>query len=200
MLPEQFGYVAIVTSSLGAAWYIKGIFSGKTKPNFVTWFMWMLAPFIATFLYIKAGGSFIASLPVFMAGFVPLLVLIGATVKGNAYFKITFFDIACGIFSFLALIFWVLTRNTALSVVFAILADGLAAVPTLIKSWNFPETEKGLTYLPGVINNTIGLLIIKNWIFSIYSLNIYFILMNLALVFIIYRKTFLKFIGQNRVA
>jgi len=188
MLPEQFAYIAIITSLLGASWYIKGIFSGETKPNFVTWFMWMLAPFIGAFLQVQAGSPLVSTLPVFMAGFVPLLVLVGATLKGNAYFKITFFDIACGVFSFFALILWIITRNTVLSVVFAILADGLAAVPTLVKSWKFPETEKGLTYLPGVINNTIGLLIIKNWIFSIYSLNVYFILVNLALIIFIYHK------------
>lgn len=192
MLSEQFAYIAIVTSLLGASLYIKGIFSGKTKPNFVTWFMWMLAPFIGAFLQIQAGATFVSTLPVFMAGFVPLLVLVGALIKRNAYFKITLFDIFCGIFSLIALILWILTRDTVISVIFAILADGFAAIPTLIKSWKFPETEKGLTYLPGVINNTIGLFITKNWIFSIYSLYIYFILMNLALVVIILRKKILN--------
>ena len=192
MLPEQFAYIAIVTSLAGSILYIKDIFLGKTKPNFVSWFMWMLAPFIGAFLQVQAGASFISTLPVFMAGFCPLIVLVATLIRRNTYWKVTVFDIACGLFSFLALILWILTRNTALSVVFAILADGLAAVPTIVKSWRFPETETGLTYLPGIINNTIGLLIIKNWIFSIYSLNIYFILVNLVIFVFIYRKRFLK--------
>ena len=163
MIPEQFAYV-------------------------VTWFMWMLAPFIGSFLQFQAGASFISTLPVFMAGFCPFLILIAALLKKNTYWKITFFDIVCGMFSFLAMVLWVLTRNTALSVVFVILADVLAAVPTIIKCWKFPDTETGLTYLPGVINSIIGLLIIKNWIFSIYSLNIYFIIVNLAILILIFRK------------
>ncbi len=123
-----------------------------------------------------------------MAGFVPFLVLIAALIKKNAYWKLTSFDVACGVFSVIALLLWISTKNTVLSVTFAILADGLAAVPTLIKAWKFPETETGITYLPGVINNTIGLLIAQNWIFSIYSLYIYFVVTNLAILFCVYRK------------
>ncbi|MFA6520237.1 MAG: hypothetical protein WCT44_01365 [Candidatus Paceibacterota bacterium] len=197
MISEQFAYIAIFTSLLGASLYIKDIFFGKTRPNFVSWFMWMLAPFIGAFLQVKAGAGFVASLPVFMAGFVPFLVLIGALIKRNAYWEITFFDVACGIFSMLALFLWILTKNTTLSVIFAILADGLAVIPTLVKSWHFPETETGMTYLPGVINNIIGLLIIQNWIFSIYSLYIYFIIANLAIMICIYRKKIINMLHFN---
>ena len=187
MLPEQLGYIAIATSLIGASFYIRDIFVGKTKPNFVSWFFWMLAPFIGTFLQLKAGAG-LSVLPVFMAGFVPFLVLVAAFIKGNAYWKITPFDIGCGVFSLLALILWILTKNTGLSILFAILADGVAAIPTLIKSWKFPETETAAGYMPGVFNNAVGLLIISNWTFSIYSFGIYLIALNLMLIFFIYRK------------
>lgn len=196
MLPEQLGYIAILTGLIGASFYIKDIFFGRTKPNFVSWFMWMLAPFVGTFLQIKAGAG-LSVLPVFMAGFVPLLVLVAALIKRNAYWGITVFDIGCGALSFFALILWILTKNTDISILFAILADGLAAVPTLVKSWKFPETETALGYLPGILNNTIALLIIDKWDFSIYSFSIYFILINLMIVLSIYRK---KFYGGKKYA
>lgn len=171
--------------------YVRDIFIGKTKPNLVTWFFWALAPLIGTFLQIKAGAG-LSVLPVFLAGFFPLLVFIIALVKQNAYWKITFFDILCGIFSLIALIFWILTRRTDISIIFAILSDGLAAIPTLVKSWKFPETETSTGYVAGIFNNILGLLVIKNWIFSIYSFNIYFIVINVMLVFCIYRKKILN--------
>ncbi len=189
MLPEQFGYIAIVTTLIGTALYIKDIFHGTTRPNIVTWFMWMLAPFVGAYLDVKSGAG-LSALPVFMAGFGPLLVLVACTIKRNSYWEVTIFDIYCGVFSLLAIFLWILTRNTTISIIFAILADGLAAVPTLIKSWKFPETETGLAYIPGIVNNIIGLLIITTWTFSIYSLNVYFILVNLMIVFSIYRKKF----------
>jgi len=75
-----------------------------------------------------------------------------------------------------------------ISILFAILSDGLAAIPTIAKSWKFPETETAAVYLPSVFNNTLALLIIKNWIFTIYSFSIYFIVINMVIVFCIYRK------------
>src|SRR3989344_2454997 len=187
MLPEQLGYIAIATSLIGASFYIRDIFVGKTKPNFVSWFFWMLAPFIGTCLQLKAGAG-LSVLPVFMAGFIPFLVLVASVLKRNAYWKITFFDVACGIFAFVALILWILTQNTALSILFAILADALASVPTLVKAYKFPETETSSVYITGIFNNLLGLLVIKNWNFSVYSFGVWFILLNIVLVYFIHRK------------
>ncbi|MCC7160346.1 hypothetical protein IT399_01285 [Candidatus Nomurabacteria bacterium] len=192
MLPEKIIYVTILTSFVGIFFYLKDIFYGQTKPNLVSWFLWMLAPFIGVFFQIKAGAN-LSALPVFMAGFGPLLVIVFSLLKKNAYWKIDTFDIYCGIFAFLALIFYVFTHNLGISIFFAILSDGLAAVPTLVKSWKFPETENSTIYLMGIFNNILGLLIIKNWIFSVYSFGIYLILINLAILFCMYRRNFFNF-------
>src|SRR3989338_2197787 len=148
MLPEQFGYLTILISLIGISFYIRDIFLGKTRPNFISWFFWMLAPFIGVFLQLKAGAG-LSVLPIFMAGFTPVLVLIASIIKRNGYWKITSFDIVCGVLSIMALMLWILTQNTAISIFFAILADGLAGVPTLIKAWKNPETETALGYVPG---------------------------------------------------
>ncbi len=187
MLPENIIFLTIPISLFGVTFLIRDILKGKTKPNLVSWILWALAPLIGTFLQLKAGAG-LSVIPVFFAGFFPVIIIVVALLKHNGYWKITAFDIFCGVFSFLALILWVLTHNTGLSVIFAILSDGLAGVPTLIKSWKFPETETFVGYLPGVLNNIVGLLIIKNWIFSIYSFGIYLIIMNLTLMIFISRK------------
>ena len=164
---------------------------GKTKPNLVTWFIWALAPMIGSWLQWQAGAR-LSILPVFMAGFNPVLVIIIALWIKTGYWKIKIFDIVCGVSAVFALVLWVITRNLSISVLFAILSDALASVPTLIKSWKFPETETYTAYLGGIIANLLGLLIIKNWIFSIYSLGIYFVLMNTTIIFFIFRKTMFK--------
>ncbi len=193
MLPEQFVYLIIFPSLVGYYFYFKNMFFGQTRPNLVSWFIWMLAPFLGVFFALKAGAG-LSVLPIFIAGFGPFLVLFISLFNKNAYWKITTFDAVCGILSLIALMLYVLTKNLAVSIIFVMLSDGLAAVPTLIKSWKFPETETGILYFSGVVNNIIGLLIIKNWIFSIYSLSIYFIVINVAIVFCIYRKKILKMV------
>jgi hypothetical protein len=197
MLPEQFGYLIIVSTVIGYYFYFKNMFFGETKPNLVSWFIWMLAPFIGVFFQLKAGAGF-SVLPVFIAGFGPLLVLIVSLIKKNGYWKLTTFDIVCGLFSILALIIYIFTKNLGISILFAILSDGLAAFPTIIKSWKFPHTETGILYISGIVNNIIGLLIIKNWIFSIYSFGLYFIIVNSIIVFAIYYKKMLYFKNLSR--
>ena len=191
MLPEKIIYIIVLTSFAGFFFYIKDIFLGKTKPNLVSWFIWSLAPFIGVFFQIKAGAG-LSILPIFMAGFISFLVIIITVLRKNAYWKINTFDVICGIISLISLILYVFTHNLSISILFAIMSDALAYIPTMIKSWNFPNTETGLMYIMGIINNIIGLLIIKSWIFPIYSFSISIIIFNLAIVFCIYRKKIFK--------
>ncbi len=187
MLPEKIIYLTILFSLFGSFYYIRDILRGTTKPNLITWFFWGLAPLVGTYLQVKAGAG-LSILPVFLAGFFPLIIFVLAWLKKEGHFKITVFDIWCGVFSFIALLLWVTTKNAGLAILFAILSDGLAAVPTIVKSWKFPETETAVGYLPGIVNNILGLLVITQWDFAIYSFGIYFIVLNTSLVLLISRK------------
>ncbi|MFA5791544.1 MAG: hypothetical protein WC884_00720 [Candidatus Paceibacterota bacterium] len=191
MLPENIIYITVLTSIIGYFFYLKDIFYGQVRPNLVSWFLWMLGPFLGVFFQLKAGAG-LSVLPVFLAGFGPLIVIVVSLFRKSSIWKITSLDIFCGILALMALVFYILTHNLGISILFAILSDGLAAVPTIVKSWKFPETETSAVYLPGILNNILALFIIKNWIFSIYSFNIYFILVNLIIVFCIYRKKVFK--------
>lgn len=191
MLSENIIYFAISFNFIGHVLYVLSIIKGHTKPNLISWFFWMLAPFIGVFFQIKAGAG-LSALPIFIAGFGSLMVIVSATVSKNGFWRITTFDIYCGLFSALALMFYIFTHNLGISILFAILSDALAAVPTIIKSWNFPETENWAPYLLPIISNTAGLLIIKNWTFSIYSFGVYFIILDMIIVFAIYRKKIFK--------
>ena len=192
MLPEKIIWIGVLINLIGQIYYLRGILKGDIKPNLVSWIMWMLAPFIGVFFQLKAGAG-LSILPVFMAGFGPFLVIVFSILIKNAYWKINAFDLFCGFLSAMALVLYIFTHNLSISILFAILSDGLAAVPTIIKSWKSPETEKVSIYLGGVFSNILGLFIIKKWTFSIYSFGIYFILVNLIIIFAILHKKMLYF-------
>lgn len=192
MLSEKIGYIAVLIQLIGVSFYIRDMLRGNTKPNLVSWVVWALAPLIGSWLSVKAGAG-LSVLPVFMAGFNPILVIIIALVIKKGYWKITKFDIYCGVLAIFALFLWFLTNNFALSILFAIISDLLASIPTIVKSWNYPDTETSAAYFGGIIANIVGLLIIKNWIFSIYALGLYFIVVNIIIVFAIYHKKMLYF-------
>src|SRR3989338_3077427 len=191
MLPEQIIYLTFAFYIPGYYFYLRDIVYGKKKLILICWFFWMLGLFLGAFFQFKAGAGLVA-LPTFMAGFGPLVVVLFFIWHKNAYWKLTVFDIFCGVFSLLALILYTITHNLVVSIIFAILSDFFAAIPTFTKSWKFPENESPQPYIIGLATNMFGLLIVKNWIFSFYSFGIYLILLNLVMTFFIYRKKILK--------
>lgn len=183
--------LSIFVSLSGSLAYIINTLKGKTKPNRVSYFMWAMAPLIATGAALYAHADVWATTRTFLAGFTPLIILICSFVNRQSYWKLTKFDFLCGFCSLLALIVWFFAKSPAIAVLLAALGDGLAAVPTIIKSWNYPETETGLLYLMGLIAVILVLPSITVWNIPNCAFQVYLLIVNTLLVFSIYRKRFL---------
>ena len=171
----------------GVAAYIKDTIIGRVRPNKVTWLMWSIAPLIATFAAISKGVT-LAVIPVFLAGFGPFCVLIASFFSKKSYWRLETFDYFCGFCSVLALILWFITKEANVAIVFSIISDGFAAVPTLKKAWTNPETESVVPYLMGLLGAIVTFAAIKYWIFSEYAFASYLIFIDICLIFSIYGR------------
>lgn len=193
MIPEYFAYITVLTGLVGVFLYIRDTFLGKTKPNRVTWILWTIAPFVGVYVSYKSGVSLPVLLSTFMAGFGPLLVVIASFFNKKSYWQITRFDIGCGVLSVIAMSIWIMTQNGLVSLIFAILADLFAGLPTIVKSWQHSDTESVGPYLYGTFNSVVTFLIIKNFSFLNAAFPIYFFLVNTIIFIGIKRKYFLKY-------
>jgi hypothetical protein len=95
-------------------------------------------------------------------------------------------DRVCLILAAILLIYWITTKDTHLSTVYAVIIDGIGAIPTLIKTYHHPKSE---TYIQWTLAGIAGLLTIfavprLDWILLIYPL--YVFLMNGAIVSVKY--------------
>jgi hypothetical protein len=180
MINENFIYLGIAISFLGGLSYLIETIKGKTKPNRVSWFIWTLAPLIAFSATIKQGVG-VQSLITLMAGFNPLMVSVASFVNKKSYWRVTRLDLFCGGLAIMGLILWKITGTGNMAIFFSIMADALAAVPTIIKSYVAPETENGKVYLASGIAGLIGLLTIKIWRFEQFAFPLYFLLMNIVI-------------------
>jgi len=187
MLPENIIFFAVFLNLIGAVLYIKSIAKGHTKPNLASWIPWVLAPFIAVFFQLKAGAG-LSVLPIFMAGLGSLAIVITAALTKNALWKLRTLDICCLLLSIAAIVLYILTHNLDISIIFAILSDGLAYVPSYVKAWKFPDTESTTAYSWPILANIVGLLVIKDWHFTIYSFGLYLVVCDIAMITIIHRK------------
>jgi hypothetical protein len=68
---------------------------------------------------------------------------------------------------------------------FCIFADLMAGVPTLIKSYKYPETENWIEFITSFINVSIALLTVKTWTFAYYGFPFYIFLYDLIAVLLI---------------
>lgn len=161
MLNVHFVIVGAIINLIGSSSYVIHTLQGKARPNRVTWFMWAFAPLVAFSAELSQGVG-LQSLMTFMVGFGPLLVVIASFI-GKGKWQIVRFDLACGGLSFLGLLLWLLTREGNIAIAFSILSDGLAATPTVIKSYHSPESESWGVFLGGALNAIITLLTIQHW-------------------------------------
>lgn len=186
----MFQYLVFLGAAVnlgGASYYIKKTLNGEIKPNRVSWLMWAIAPMIAAAAALSDGVTW-SVLPVFMSGFLPLLVFFASFVNKNAYWKLGVFDYACGLLSTLALVLWAITKEPNVAIAFAILSDGIAAVPNLVKSWKYPETESAVSYVGGVFSALTSFAAIKMWGFSSLAFPIYLVIIDLSLIFAVWRR------------
>lgn len=191
MINEKFVLIGALLNLMGSGTYAYNTIKGKTKPNRVTWFLWALAPLIAVAAQFAEGVTW-AALMTFMVGFGPLVIFLSSFVNRKAYWKITKLDIVCGSISLLALILWLITGQGVVAIVFSILADLIAGVPTLVKAFNEPETEHHSVFRNGAISAAITLLTINEWTFVNYGFALYILLICVILYILIRFK-----VGKN---
>lgn len=180
--------MGVVLNLIGSLTYVWHTLQGKTKPNRVTWFLWALAPLIAFAAMVGEGVSITAALMTFMVGFGPLLIFIASFVNKKSVFKLTKFDIVCGALSLLGLIGWMITRTGDVAIFFSIVADGLAALPTVVKAWRDPESESSLVFFNGAASAFITLLALTVWDFKHTGFPLYIFIMCIILFVLIQFK------------
>lgn len=175
-------------SIAGAYAYIRDTFAGKTKPNRVSWSMWALAPLVGVIAASSSDADFWASIRIFLAGFLPLLVFVASYANPQSYWKLTPFDLLCGVFSVVALVVWAGVDSPRIAILIAVLGDACACIPTVIKAWKFPQTETGATYIASFVSAVLVLPSIPQWNIENSAFQIYLLVANTFLMFSVYRK------------
>lgn len=180
--------LSALISLSGSVVYIRDTLRGTTKPNRVSYFLWATAPLIGVAAALSADADIWATVRIFMAGFMPLLIFLASFVNPQSYWKLTKFDFLCGAFSVLAIAVWWLADSPRSAVLFAAIADGFAAIPTLLKAWKYPETETGIAYVTSFLSALIVIPSIPVWNIENASFQVYLLSVNTLLILAVYRK------------
>ena len=192
MIPEYFALVGAALASLGGFYYLYCTIKGTVRPNKMTWFFWGLFPMIAFAAQISQGIGFIAWVT-FVSGLTPFLIVAAASFNPDAYWKIQKRDYLFVMVAIVSVVLWQITDNPNLALTFALIADILVSMPTILKSYTNPETEDWHAFALSSAGFFLALLSVQMWTFENYAFVVYLTIMNVAIMLMV-------LIGQKRMA
>ncbi len=196
MLNPNFVFLGAFASLVGTLTYSWQTIKGKAQPNRVTWTLWSIAPILAFAAELSQGVG-LQSVMTLTFGVGPMCVLVASFISKSATWKLSPFDLACGVMSVLGIIVWAVTSNSTVALVSFMAADGLAGLPTLVKSWNDPDSEKPSTYVGGIINAVVTIATITKWTTAEFAFPLQIVVFNALEVFVIASKIGPRLRGQT---
>jgi hypothetical protein len=138
LLAAILGVVSVVP-------YIRDMLRGTTRPNMVTWGLWVLVQGIFVAAQWSAGASLSIVLP--FVGMLAVLCVVVLGLFGYGYKKYGPIDIACLVISLSAIVLWQVTGNPMVALYLAVAADLFAGIPTFVKAYRDPASETLSAYL-----------------------------------------------------
>ena len=162
MIDARFVFLAAFLSLVGAYGYLANTLRGTTSPHRITWSLWGLEGVLAFVVEVQQRVG-LASLMTLMLGLIPLFVVAASFRNPRNAWRISRFDIGCGVISLLGLVFWGLVHEPTVALVSFVVADQIAALPTLRKSWLVPASESSGVFFMGVLNTGITLLTLRHF-------------------------------------
>lgn len=160
MLPEYFAILGAILGSLGGFYYLYETVLGRTQPNRITWLLWGIFPMVI-FAAQRAQGVAGVSWTSFVAGFMPLLIVAVSFFNRKAYWKSEPRDYYLMAAAIVGIALWAVTDNPNLALLFSLLADMLAGLPTLIKAYRHPGSESWVAYAISTFGFGISLLSVQ---------------------------------------
>lgn len=160
MIDPRFVYLAAGLSALGAYGYVRDTVRGTTAPNRVTWSLWGVEGVLAALNEVQQHVG-LAAIMTLMLGLVPIVVVAASFRNPHGVWSIGPFDVVCGLISVTGLVAWLFVHEATLALVTFVVADQIAALPTLRKSWFAPETESPRVFFLGALNCFITILTLR---------------------------------------
>lgn len=170
--------IGFITPIVGISSIIRGNFRPQRMTRFLIFIISLL--FVGTLLAQgDRNGIFIAAAQL-LGSFIIFLLSIRRGIGGYSRF-----DVFILLLAVLSLILWRTTDNPTLGLIMSIVTDMISFTPTIIKTWNLPETEEWKFYLSDVLASFFSILSIVNYSLETLAFPVYIFCINLLSVVLI---------------
>ncbi len=141
--------------------YVMDILRGTTRPNIASYSLWAFLIFISMMAQIEAGASW--SLILLIGDLLAVLIVLLFCVTGYGYKKYSWIEYICFTLGILAIILWQITSQPLLAIGFAVLADLIASIPTVVKTYRDPWSELPFAWFLVAFGAMLGIVSTTIW-------------------------------------
>jgi len=195
-MKEIISGIAVVLTFIAYVPYYRDILKGKTHPHIYSWSLWGLLTILLVALQIK-GGAGPATWVTAAAGLLCIGVVLLSLKNGKK--DITTSDTVVAILSLLAIGFWLIADQPVISISLVIIADILAFIPTVRKSYHQPYSETLSLYVTNAIRFALALLAVEHYTYLSTSWIVAWIIGNMLLsILLVVRRKQLKKLGEEK--
>jgi hypothetical protein len=186
--------VAILLAIIGNIPYIRDVINKKIHPHPFTWFIWTIVSFV-TFFGALAKGAGLGALPILASEVFTFIIFILALFYGyrDGFKHVTKKDIIYLSIALLSLIPWYLTKDPTISVIIVVFIDLVAFIPTIRKTFDFPESENYILYLMNFSRHVLILITLDNYNIATSLHSVAMIITNCLMTYLIVFHTTKKF-------
>ena len=159
-LKQIVSFVAVALTFVAYIPYYRDILRGKTHPHVYSWSLWGLLTILIVALQVK-GGAGAATFVTAAAG----ILCIGVVILGLKHGKrdITLSDTVVAALGLIAIGFWLIVDQPVISIILIVIADTLAFIPTIRKSWHKPQSETLSLYITNTLRFSLALIAVKEY-------------------------------------
>lgn len=174
-MKEAISAIAVVLTFVAYIPYYRDILKGKTHPHVYTWSLWGLLTILLVGLQL-IGGAGSATWVTAAAGLLCIGVVVLSLKRGKK--DITSSDTIIALLALAAIGFWLVADQPVISIILVIIADALAFIPTVRKSWNKPYTETLSLYITNALRFVLALAAVETFTFLSVSWIIFWAVSN----------------------
>ncbi len=178
--------IIVFLIGFGPAYYIVQTVRGTVVPHRLTYFFWFVAQAITLTASLVQGVTFISQTTVIVSTIACLLIFVSSFFQRDGIiWRLTKLDWVCAVLCVMGIILWQTTDIPNLAIMFAIIADFIITVPTLIKSYRAPETESILSYFIPIFAHVLNIsFLVKHYDFQTLAMQAYLVF-NLILIVVV---------------
>ena len=184
-MKEILVFIAVIMSIVGNIPYLIDVIKKRIKPHPYTWFIWSIVSAVTFFGALVKGGG-IGTIPTAFAEIFTIIIFLFSLQYG--FRNINKIDNYFLAFSLIGLIPWIITKDPTISVITVVSIDVIAFIPTLIKTYKYPETETSILYSMNVTRHILTLMTLRTHNIATSLHSIMMIITNITMTSFILRK------------